>query len=191
MGRGDAAAGAGVGAAPGLRGCPQGAGWVRQPHSRPLCAGPCASSPVVGCLEQKREAKLPGMAWTTRSLQHRRWGCGHRGTLAEGWHGSPRLPVPFPLRASAWGDAASAWHVCGEGRTSWAGTGSAVQLSQLLLRQVLMLADGDSTGFLYRQLPFLASLERKDGKATAYLCSNFACSLPITSPQELRGMLCS
>ncbi|XP_029871760.1 spermatogenesis-associated protein 20 [Aquila chrysaetos chrysaetos] len=56
--------------------------------------------------------------------------------------------------------------------------------------KVLMLADGDSTGFLYRQLPFLASLERKDGKATAYLCSNFACSLPITSPQELRGMLC-
>ncbi|XP_056184378.1 spermatogenesis-associated protein 20 isoform X2 [Falco biarmicus] len=55
--------------------------------------------------------------------------------------------------------------------------------------QVLMLADGDSTGFLYRQLPFLASLERKDGKATAYLCSNFACSLPVTSLQELRGML--
>ncbi|KAM9258534.1 LOW QUALITY PROTEIN: spermatogenesis-associated protein 20 [Cariama cristata] len=56
--------------------------------------------------------------------------------------------------------------------------------------KVLMLADGDSAGFLYRQLPFLASLERKDGKATAYLCSNFACSLPVTSLQELRGMLC-
>ncbi|XP_009562236.2 spermatogenesis-associated protein 20 [Cuculus canorus] len=55
--------------------------------------------------------------------------------------------------------------------------------------KVLMLADGDSTGFLYRQLPFLASLERKDGKATAYVCSNFTCSLPVTSPQELRGML--
>ncbi|KAM6317306.1 spermatogenesis-associated protein 20 isoform 1-T1 [Podargus strigoides] len=56
--------------------------------------------------------------------------------------------------------------------------------------KVLMLADGDSAGFLYRQLPFLASLERKDGKATAYVCSNFTCSLPVTSPQELRGMLC-
>ncbi|PKU30894.1 spermatogenesis-associated protein 20 [Limosa lapponica baueri] len=56
--------------------------------------------------------------------------------------------------------------------------------------KVLMLADGDSSGFLYRQLPFLASLERKEGKATAYVCSNFACSLPVTSPQELRGMLC-
>lgn len=59
-----------------------------------------------------------------------------------------------------------------------------------LLLQVLMLADGDSAGFLYRQLPFLSSLERKDGKATAYLCSNFTCSLPVTSPQELRGLLC-
>ncbi|XP_010010497.1 PREDICTED: spermatogenesis-associated protein 20-like, partial [Nestor notabilis] len=56
--------------------------------------------------------------------------------------------------------------------------------------KVLMLADGDSAGFLYRQLPFLASLERKDGKATAYVCSNFSCSLPVTSLQELRGMLC-
>ncbi|XP_039937624.1 spermatogenesis-associated protein 20 isoform X4 [Hirundo rustica] len=55
--------------------------------------------------------------------------------------------------------------------------------------KVLMVADGDSTGFLYRQLPFLASLERKDGKATAYICSNFTCSLPVTSVQELRGML--
>ncbi|KAK2536897.1 Spata20 [Columba livia] len=55
---------------------------------------------------------------------------------------------------------------------------------------VLLLADGDGAGFLYRQLPFLATLERKDGKATAYVCSNFTCSLPVTSPQELRGMLC-
>ncbi|XP_068769702.1 spermatogenesis-associated protein 20 isoform X2 [Struthio camelus] len=55
--------------------------------------------------------------------------------------------------------------------------------------KVLMLADGDGAGFLSRQLPFLSSLERKDGKATAYLCSNFACSLPVTSPRELRRML--
>ncbi|NWU61590.1 SPT20 protein, partial [Pterocles burchelli] len=56
--------------------------------------------------------------------------------------------------------------------------------------KVLVLADGDSAGFLYHQLPFLASLQRKDGKATAYVCSNFTCSLPVTSTQELRGMLC-
>ncbi|XP_014430101.2 spermatogenesis-associated protein 20 isoform X3 [Pelodiscus sinensis] len=55
--------------------------------------------------------------------------------------------------------------------------------------KVLMLADGDSSGFLYHHLPFLSSLERKDGKATAYLCENFACSLPVTSSQELRSLL--
>ncbi|XP_061472010.1 spermatogenesis-associated protein 20 isoform X4 [Rhineura floridana] len=55
--------------------------------------------------------------------------------------------------------------------------------------RVLILADGDTTGFLYHHLGFLSSLERKDGKATAYLCENFACSLPVTSSQELRRML--
>lgn len=55
--------------------------------------------------------------------------------------------------------------------------------------QVLMLADGDRAGFLYRQLPFLSSLERKEGKATAYVCSNFTCSLPVTSPHALQELL--
>ncbi|KAL8163316.1 UNVERIFIED_CONTAM: hypothetical protein K2H54_017286 [Gekko kuhli] len=55
--------------------------------------------------------------------------------------------------------------------------------------KVLILAAGDSTGFLYRHLPFLSPLEKKDGKATAYLCENFTCSLPVTSSQELRHML--
>nr|XP_056709395.1 spermatogenesis-associated protein 20 [Euleptes europaea] len=55
--------------------------------------------------------------------------------------------------------------------------------------RALILADGDGAGFLYRHLPFLSSLEKKDGKATAYLCENFTCSLPITSSQELRRRL--
>lgn len=55
--------------------------------------------------------------------------------------------------------------------------------------RVLILADGDSTGFVYQHLPFLASLEKKDGKATAYLCENYSCSLPVTSSEELCRML--
>ncbi|XP_048343624.1 spermatogenesis-associated protein 20 isoform X2 [Sphaerodactylus townsendi] len=55
--------------------------------------------------------------------------------------------------------------------------------------RVLILADGDSTGFLYHHLPFLSSLEKKGGKATCYLCENFTCSLPVTSSQELRRVL--
>jgi uncharacterized protein len=37
--------------------------------------------------------------------------------------------------------------------------------------------------------PLLADRELLDGKATAYVCEHFACRLPVTSPQELRGQL--
>ncbi|XP_060620737.2 spermatogenesis-associated protein 20 isoform X1 [Anolis sagrei] len=57
--------------------------------------------------------------------------------------------------------------------------------------RVLIFADGNTTGFPYQQLGFLSSLEKKNGKATAYLCENFACSLPVTSSQELRCLLLS
>lgn len=170
-------------------------GWVGVPRAGPsglVCTGLRASSPcfIPGCWvsggEEGGKAAGDGVDHGLPVAQVQ-WGCGHRGTLAEGWQESPRLPVPFPSLGECTGDPASAWHVCREGRTSWLVLAAP---SQLLLRQVLMLADGDRAGFLHRQLPFLASLERKDGKATAYVCSNFACSLPVTSPQELRGMLC-
>lgn len=63
--------------------------------------------------------------------------------------------------------------------------------STFIPNKVLILADGDGAGFLYRQLPFLSSLERKEGKATAYVCSNFTCSLPVTSPRALQELLCA
>ncbi|XP_065591569.1 spermatogenesis-associated protein 20 isoform X1 [Cyrtonyx montezumae] len=63
--------------------------------------------------------------------------------------------------------------------------------STFIPNKVLMLADGDRAGFLYRQLPFLSTLEMKEGKATAYVCSNFSCSLPVTSPRALRELLCA
>lgn len=116
-----------------------------------------------------------------------RWGGGHPGTLAEGLARVPLAPCPLPsLGECVWGHcqcSACLW----AGEEQLPGAGCALTAPS---PQVLLLADGDGAGFLYRQLPFLASLERKDGKATAYVCSNFACSLPVTSPQELRGMLC-
>ncbi|XP_053564735.1 spermatogenesis-associated protein 20 isoform X2 [Bombina bombina] len=42
------------------------------------------------------------------------------------------------------------------------------------IKQVLILADGDHSSFLYHQLPFMSTLERKDGKATAYVCEGMA-----------------
>ncbi|XP_078257971.1 spermatogenesis-associated protein 20 [Rhinoraja longicauda] len=55
--------------------------------------------------------------------------------------------------------------------------------------KILLLADGNSDSFLYRTLPFLSTLELKDGKATAYICENFSCSLPVTTAVELKTLL--
>ncbi|XP_069056153.1 spermatogenesis-associated protein 20 isoform X2 [Pleurodeles waltl] len=55
--------------------------------------------------------------------------------------------------------------------------------------KVLIFVGGHETGFLHENLPFLASLERKDGKATAYICERFTCSLPVTSSKDLQKLL--
>ncbi len=39
------------------------------------------------------------------------------------------------------------------------------------------------------ELPLLRDREQTDGKATAYVCENFACKLPVTDPAALRQQL--
>ncbi|XP_073091553.1 spermatogenesis-associated protein 20 isoform X4 [Manis javanica] len=55
--------------------------------------------------------------------------------------------------------------------------------------KVLILADGDPSSFLSRQLPFLRTLRRLEDLATAYVYEHEACSMPITEPCELRKLL--
>ena len=38
-------------------------------------------------------------------------------------------------------------------------------------------------------LPFISSMRMVDGKATAYVCSNFACQEPVTDPEALDEQL--
>lgn len=52
-----------------------------------------------------------------------------------------------------------------------------------------MLIDGDADSFLCQRLPALSSMTRQGGVATAYVCQDFTCSLPVTDPQELRRLL--
>uniref|UniRef100_A0AAX7SVP6 Spermatogenesis-associated protein 20-like TRX domain-containing protein n=1 Tax=Astatotilapia calliptera TaxID=8154 RepID=A0AAX7SVP6_ASTCA len=61
--------------------------------------------------------------------------------------------------------------------------------SLFLPYKVLMLADGDTESFLCQRLPVLSSMSQLRGVATAYVCQDFTCSLPVTDPQELRRLL--
>uniref|UniRef100_A0A8C7N3D7 Spermatosis associated 20 n=1 Tax=Oncorhynchus kisutch TaxID=8019 RepID=A0A8C7N3D7_ONCKI len=54
---------------------------------------------------------------------------------------------------------------------------------------LLFLSDGETEGYLYQRLPILSSLTCQGGSATAYVCEDFTCALPVTDPQELRRLL--
>ncbi len=57
-------------------------------------------------------------------------------------------------------------------------------------RRVLLGADG-GTGqrWLAAKRPYLAEMKPVGGRATAYVCENFACQAPATTPAELRAQL--
>ena len=57
-------------------------------------------------------------------------------------------------------------------------------------RRVLLSADG-GTGqrWLAAKRPYLAEMKPVGGRATAYVCENFACQAPATTPAELRAQL--
>lgn len=61
--------------------------------------------------------------------------------------------------------------------------------SVFLPHKVLILADGDTEGFLYQRLPVLSSLRPVEGRAAAHVCQNFTCALPVTCPEELKRVL--
>jgi len=70
--------------------------------------------------------------------------------------------------------------------------------TELLLREVhtrflpnsiLMLVDGgENQKFLEKELPFLQTATKIDGKATAYVCEDFTCKMPVNTAREL-GLL--
>ncbi|XP_050295633.1 spermatogenesis-associated protein 20 [Anthonomus grandis grandis] len=57
--------------------------------------------------------------------------------------------------------------------------------------RVLAIADGPAgrAGLLYRRIETLHRLKPVEGRAAAYVCRNFACSLPVTDPGELATSL--
>ncbi len=55
---------------------------------------------------------------------------------------------------------------------------------------VILGADGaDGQAFLARQVPFLGEVRRIDDRATAFVCENFSCKLPMNDRKKLAELL--
>ncbi len=54
---------------------------------------------------------------------------------------------------------------------------------------VLFKPAGEKDPAVGRLAPYTRGLQLKDGKATAYVCANFACEMPTTDPERMVGLL--
>jgi uncharacterized protein YyaL (SSP411 family) len=62
--------------------------------------------------------------------------------------------------------------------------------ARFLPTTILLLVDGgEGQKELARRLPFLRTMKPKDGKATAFVCENYACELPTTDPSVMIRLL--
>ena len=63
--------------------------------------------------------------------------------------------------------------------------------SRYIPGRILAVTDGPSgrAGLLYQRHESLSRLKPIQGKSAAYVCRNFACSLPVTEPEELANSL--
>ena len=72
--------------------------------------------------------------------------------------------------------------------------------SKFIPNKIVILGDGargrqeakgdeEQKHFLYEKLNILRTLERIDGKATAFVCENYACKLPVNTAEELEKLL--
>ena len=58
-----------------------------------------------------------------------------------------------------------------------------------LPNKVLVVARPDRVDPLSQRIPLLAGRTQIDGAATAYVCENYACQLPVTEPKTLLRLI--
>ncbi|MCF8055913.1 MAG: thioredoxin domain-containing protein [Desulfocapsa sp.] len=62
--------------------------------------------------------------------------------------------------------------------------------SRYLPNTIVILADGgENQKFLQTRLPFLATVEKREGRATAYVCEDFTCKMPVNTRIGLAALL--
>jgi uncharacterized protein YyaL (SSP411 family) len=61
---------------------------------------------------------------------------------------------------------------------------------RFLPNKILLLVDaGPAQQQLSRLLPVVADMDRRDGRATMYVCENYACRLPTSDPRTAARLL--
>lgn len=62
--------------------------------------------------------------------------------------------------------------------------------SRFIPQRILILADGTSSHTaITSYLPFISAMTMINGKATAYICKRYACTLPLTDPVKVEELL--
>ncbi|MEO8166345.1 MAG: thioredoxin domain-containing protein, partial [Betaproteobacteria bacterium] len=56
-------------------------------------------------------------------------------------------------------------------------------------RSVLAADGGAAQAWLAQRAPWLAEMKMIEGRATAYVCEEFACQAPVSDPAGLRALL--
>ena len=102
-----------------------------------------------------------------------------------------------PVHAAAAGvrarlPAVQAQADCHCGRAGAADTRALLRLvhERFIPNKILLLADdGPAEKQIVGWLPFVASMSRRDGRATIYVCENYVCRLPTSDPATAARLL--
>ncbi|XP_065341315.1 spermatogenesis-associated protein 20 isoform X2 [Cloeon dipterum] len=104
-----------------------------------------------------------------------------------------KIPVALPEMSSSlllYQDSPTQVVVTGDPRSESAQRLLAEIRSRLIPGRVLGYADGDEDGILYQKNLTVKKMKvLKDGKASAYVCKNSTCSLPVTKQEQLQQLL--
>ncbi|WP_240744729.1 thioredoxin domain-containing protein [Desulforhopalus sp. IMCC35007] len=114
--------------------------------------------------------------------------------LVESFSGSiNRYPPALPLMLNAWQNINSKpTQVVVAGGYGKADTEALLQAVDTVFdrSRMVLLADGSKNQtYLAKKLPFMETVAPINGKATAYVCYDFTCKLPVTDPKTLQLQL--